>query len=127
MKRETVEKIVNTAMVTMLPGLTESIESVCVDFDTAHKNGLAHSLSDIIKYQDCRYVGYKEDVIVRYFEHPFNHKYDSVDIYRTMHSKDDKKVLGYVYWGQVSLRLNQIDFTCELCQQLSTIIQQLKY
>lgn len=123
MKKETMEKIVNTAVETMCSGLTRHIDRINVNFDTAKSMGLAGSLSNIIVYQDCRFSGYKEDIIITYTDYD-----NSLNLYVTMHNAADRVVLGYRYCFCVRMNgKNQIEIACELCQALAMLKQDIKY
>lgn len=122
MKRETLEKIVVSALYNMSFGMTERVDKVNVPFEIAFENGLISQLSNIIRYQDCRFSGFKEDVIITYTESD-----NAINIFTTKHDSEDKAI-GYIYKSCVLLTgKNQIDVSCELCLRLAQCNHDLKY
>ena len=114
-------KIVNTVCETMFTRF-HGVSKVGIDFETAHKNGLASSISDCFNYVELIENGYKEDIIISYTEYD-----NGINVWTTLHNKENK-MKGYSYKFCIKCeKKNQIEVTAELMLSLYAALNMCKY
>ena len=108
----TIKKIVNTVCDTMFTYF-HGVCEVRVDFDRAHKLGLAASISNCLEYIETKRTGAKNDILISFSDYD-----NAINIYTTSFD-DNGKCKGYRYLTCIHTdKKNQIEITAELCMQL---------